>query len=502
MSGLRLDGLPLRRPQGCARAGASLAPWARLLVTLLILALIGPAGADAASAPVGPARASAVAPLAIGFYDTAFTGPDAATWLGRAASSAADVVRINIGWVAPNTQTSPPGFHPENPADPNYDFGAADTAVETATADGLRVILDFTGAPRWAEGGHMPRDATPGSWRPDPAAVKAYAVALARRYSGHFSDPTNPLLMLPRVWAFQLWNEPNLPEYLEPQWVGGRATAPIIYRAMLNAFYAGIKSVDPHALVVTAGTAPFGDPGTSGRISPALFWRDVLCVRQVGTQLEGERCADPAHFDVLAHHPYSVGAPATKALNPDDVSIPDIGKLTRILRFAERTGGALPREHHPIWVTEVGYNTDPPNPQGVPVRTAARWLAQTLELLWAQGVSLITWNLIGDQPPDPSYSETSQSGIYYVNGSPKAPLVAAFGFPVVATRTGSTVAVWGRSPARGRLLIERQTGSGWGILATLHVNVGNTFLTHFVDTSPVTVRALIGTDTSLPWNLR
>jgi hypothetical protein len=461
------------------------------------------AGALAASlllALLAPAIAHAAAPLTLGFYDSVFDGPDAATWLGRAAAAGSQVVRIDIGWVAPDSRKRPAAFHPENPADPRYDFTAADAAVRAATADGLKVILLFTGAPRWAEGPDMPARAAPGSWKPNPADIRAYAVALAKRYSGHFTDPNNPLVKLPRVWAFQFWNEPNLPEYLSPQWVGSRAESPVLYRNMLNAFYAGIKSVDPGALVVTAGTAPFGDPGTSGRIMPALFWRDVLCVREVGTELESAHCADPAHFDVLAHHPYSVGAPDTKALNADDVSIPDIGKLTRILRFAERSGEALPHIRHPIWVTEVGYNTNPPNPQGVPMATAARWLEQTLELLWSQGVALITWNTIVDQPPIPSYSETSQSGIYFVNGQPKPLLLDAFRFPLVATRDSqSELTIWGRSPAKGRVVIERQVGTAWKPVASLAVNIADTFLTHLVDTGPVVLRAEIGQYTSLPW---
>jgi hypothetical protein len=304
------------------------------------------------------------------------------------------------------------------------------------------------------------------------------------------------------VWAFQLWNEPNLSSYLTPQWVGDTAEAPILYRKMLNAFYSGIKSVDRSALVVTAGTAPFGDPGPGGdRIMPALFWRDVLCVREAGSALVGIHCSDPAHFDVLAHHPYSVGDPETAALNADDVSIPDIGKLTRILRAAERTGGALPHIHHPIWVTETGYNTRPPNPGGVPVQEEALWLEQTLWLLWRQGVSLVTWDTIVDQAPDPSYSDTSQSGIYYLDGKPK-PALTAFRFPLVAWRTGrSTVSVWGRAPRSGRLTLERRTASGrWAGVLTLRVNIGDTFVTHFVDTGSVTVRAQLGTLTSLPWS--
>ncbi len=493
----------MRPPAPGGRVRARGLPGRWLALGALVASLVVPAVlfATLVVAPAVSSAAGASPPaLDVGFFDGAFTAPDGARWLSRAKAAGADVVRLDVGWVAPDTPRAPKGFRPEDPADPNYDFKAADAAVRAASADGLKVILDFTGAPRWAEGAGMPHKAFPGSWEPSAAAVGAYAVALARRYSGRFPDPANPRRRLPRVWAFQLWNEPNLPEYLAPQWVDGRAEAPIFYRRMLNAFYAGIKSVDPGALVVTAGTAPFGDPGTHGRIPPALFWRDVLCVRELGARLEGARCSDPAHFDVLAHHPYSVGPPTARALNPDDVSIPDIGKLTRILRVAEQTGGALPHIHHPIWVTEVGYNTKPPNPGGVPTATAARWLEQALELLWSQGVSLVTWYKLVDDPPYPSYGTTSQSGIYYVDGGLKPPLAQAFAFPLVATRSApGELSVWGRSPASGRVVIERLAGGAWKPLASRFVARGGTFVVDVPGAGPATLRAEVAGHLSLPW---
>jgi hypothetical protein len=450
-----------------------------------------------------PSLASAARPLSLGFFDTGFTGPNGATWLQRSVTAGADIVRIEIGWDAPDTRTRPPGFDARNPADPAYDFSDADAAIRTASSLGLRVLLSFTGAPRWAEGPRRPADAPPGTWRPDPRAVEDYGIALAARYSGHFRDPANPGRMLPRVVAYQLWNEPNLSEYLTPQWSGDSPAAPAIYRAMLNAFYRGVKSVDPHALVVTAGTGPFGDPEPGGqRLQPALVWRGVLCLRQTaGGSPARTRCGNPAHFDVLAHHPYAWGSPTTPALWPDDVAIPDLGKLSRLLRAAERFRTALPGLHHQLWLTEVGYNTSPPNPGGVPVAQDARWVEQTLELLWSQGVSVVTWNQVGDQPPDPSYSVTNQTGVYYLDGRPK-PALTAFRFPFVAWRAAEKwIDVWGRAPMAGRLLIERRAGSRWSTVRSLHVTTRSTFLVRITARGGTTLRAHVGGQTSLTWGL-
>ncbi len=452
-----------------------------------------------------PASARAAAPLQLGFLDTAFTGSSGAGWLQRSAAAGADVVRIDVGWDAPSAATKPAGFDARNPGDPRYDFAKADAAIRVATAQGLRAILTFTYAPRWAEGPGVPASVAPGSWRPQPSALEDYGYALATRYSGRFPDPLQPGRFLPRAYALQPWNEPNLSLYLSPQWSGNTAESGVMYRAMLNGFYAGAKAADPHALVVTAGTAPFGDPNVGGdRVMPALFWRTVLCEHQVGTglALAPAPCKDPAHFDVLAHHPYSVGAPTTAAFNPDDVSIPDIGKLTAILRAAERFGTALPKLHHPIWVTEVSYNSKPPNPQGVPMNTWAHWLEQTLWLLREQGVPLIIWNQVGDQPPVPSYDEASESGVYYADGTPKPEGITAFAFPLVGNRTGPrSVAVWGRAPGAGRVLVQRRRAGTWVTVRSLNASDHATFQTSVPLAGAGVLRAVQGSQTSLSWTV-
>jgi len=474
----------------------------RALLACTALALLAAAPGPAVRPLVAAASARPARPLQLGFYDGAFSGPAGATWLARSAGAGAGVVRIDVGWDAPDTPARPAGFDARDPADRHYDFTAADAAIRAASADGLRVIAAFTGAPRWAEGKGRPRSAPQGTWRPDPRALQDYGVALARRYSGSFPDPLAPGRTLPRATAFQLWNEPNLDKYLTPQWSGARTASPAWYRRMLNAFYAGVKSADPSALVVTAGTAPFGDPDPGGqRIMPARFVRDLLCLRQAGGALHGTGCGDPAHFDVLAHHPYSVGDPDTAALNDDDVSIPDLGKLTRLLRAAERSGGALPRVRHPLWVTEVGYNTKPPNPYGVPAALAAQWTARTLRLLWGEGVALVCWNTIVDQPPVPSYLMTSQSGVYYLDGRPK-PTLRAFRFPFVASRLGpARVELWGRAPQAGRLVLERRRGARWSTARTLGVDAHGVFLVRVRAAGGAVWRARLGRQTSIAWRL-
>src|SRR5204863_1426434 len=138
-----------------------------------------------------------------------------------------------------------------------------DVALRAAKAAGLDPLLVPFVAPDRAEAPGRWRYATAGTWAPRPEALGDFATALARRYSGAFADPLLRGAALPAVRRWQAWNEPNLPQFLQPQWIAAKgrwkAYSPLRYRAMLNAFSAGIHAVQPTAAVATAGTAPLGE---------------------------------------------------------------------------------------------------------------------------------------------------------------------------------------------------------------------------------------------------
>jgi hypothetical protein len=407
--------------------------------------------------------AQAARPLALGFDDPLFTAaePVGGPWLQRAAQSGAGYVRVSMYWasIAPRRPA-----RPSDPADPAYRWSALDEAVRDALAHGLQPLVTINDAPAWAEGAGRPRGVSAGAWRPDARAFGQFAHALAERYSGSYPDPAHPGVELPRVRYLEAWNEPNLSIYLAPQWVRGRggwvAASPGIYRSLLNAFYAGVKSAVPQDVVVSGGTAPFGDPWPGGqRMPPVWFLRGLLCLG--GARPALERCPHPAHFDVLDHHPYSIGGPFQHALDSGDVSIADMYKLKAPLLRAERSGRVLPAGPKPLWVTEVSWDTDPPDPHGVPMAQDVRWIPQALYQLWHQDVSLVMWFLIRDQPPIPSYADTYQSGMYLLSGRAK-PSQRAFSFPflLVRQRDGSEI-WWTRAPAAGRLLVQRRVKARW-----------------------------------------
>src|SRR5665811_1828269 len=71
--------------------------------------------------------------------------------------------------------------------------------------------------------------------------------------------------------------EPNLSLYFNPQFRHGRPVSPTLYRRLINAFYAAVKSVSRSNLVLMAGLGPIAVPGLT--IGPMRFTRELLCMR-------------------------------------------------------------------------------------------------------------------------------------------------------------------------------------------------------------------------------
>ena len=454
----------------------------------------------------------------IGFVDSLFTDPAPqvrAGWLDRARASGAQLVRLTVTW-SQVAGVSPPG-DPADPADPSYDFTALDAAVRDAAARGLDVLFTIGGAPTWAEGPDRPGldQAPPGSWKPDPRAYGDFAAALAGRYSGTF-DPPGSALVLPRVRYFQALNEPNLSTYLTPQWDGRRPVSPELYRALLNAFYERVKAVHPDNVVVSAGTAPFGSPPGGYGMRPLEFWQSLLCLGRYPGSLLPSDCGDPVQVDVVAHHPIT-GRPRSVA-DRGDITIPELGDLQGMVRAAEAAGTVVPAGTRPLWVTELWWETDPPDRFAmVTVGQQARWIAEGLYLIWKQGIDVTILFLIRDQPYQPADPFASlQSGVYFACeqadlfptlqagalfacGEPK-PSLQSVRFPFVTERLSpSTLTAWGKAPTPGQVTIEHKVGEDWLALSTAPSGDDGVFETTVEVSGAAELRARQGGATSLIW---
>lgn len=444
--------------------------------------------------------AQAARDLITGFDDGPYASANPAErslWLDRALEARAGMIRVTVPWAI--VAANPPA-NPADPGDPAYEFSGVDLVVRDARARGLDVLLMALGAPPWAEGANRPASASPGTWMPQAPAFGAFGRALATRYSGRFPDPLGGTL--PAVRSYQAWNEPNLSDYLTPQYQGGLPASPGIYREMLNAFDAGVKAAAPANLVVSGGTAPYGDAPGGARMRPLTFLRSLLCVKN-RKKLRRAPCPVKPRFDVLAHHPINTsGGPLRSAIHPDDAATPDLPQVRRVLRASERRVG-LERRPHQLWVTELWWNTNPPNPiRGVNPGRQARWIEQAFYLFWKARAQVALNLQIRDAAFDPANPlASSQTGIFYVDGQAK-PSLTAFRFPFVSEHLSSRrVRVWGKSPLGGRVRVQRRVGAGWRTISSAGVSSGSVFTRKLKLRGKAKLRAVIGGEASLAWAL-
>ena len=406
--------------------------------------------------------------------------------MSRVRALGGSVARIPVDWRNVVVASPPAGFQARDPSSSAYDFSQLDAAVRSAVAAGLQPLLVVSHAPAFAEAPHRWPYAYPGSWAPSPVALEEFAVALASRYNGTFSDPLHPGDALPRVRLFQAWNEPNLARYLEPQWVAeGRhwsAFSPSLYRQLLNGFFAGVKSVQPGDTVIAAGIAPEGEPVGVGAMAPVTFLEGLLCLGAASAS-----CSEKPHLDGLAFHPLSVFNPDVPAVSSLDVAVSDIAKITGLLSRAEREHTVLPTGPHPLWVTELNWDSSPPSSTGVPGSLQAAWISRALHRLWVAGVSLADWQFLidpyGGTPlalPDGGIGLYQRSAGLYSPGPggntalarPK-PFLHGFTLPFDPLRVNARqVRVWALLMHAGqRTVLQRAGRDGrWDTIARLRAN--------------------------------
>jgi hypothetical protein len=400
-----------------------------------------------------------------------FAGDDSPLTFQRIRETGATMVRINLVWsdIAPRGSRQPASFRPADPADPAYDWGLPDRQVKLAAEYGLQVMFTVTEAPLWAQKDEPhPTNLGPypiRSWKPDPAKLRSFAHAAATRYGGSFQG-------LPRVKYWELWNEPNLSQYLSPQLESGKVVSPDVYRAMLNAFSAEVHNVHQDNLVVAGSLSAFSFKTKYGRlgIAPMVFMRRLLCM-SAGAKPR-PTCSDQVAFDVWSHHPWTSGGPTHHATEKDDVSLGDLPEMRRMLDAAVDFGHLRSRQQIEFWITEFGWDTRPPdpNPETAPIALQARWVAEALHRVWTQGVSVFTWFALWDQ----TYPASAlQGGLFFRHSeslrdaTPK-PTFSAFRFPFVAYRAHKKVSVWGRTPygRPGLVAVQQRTASRWLGLGT------------------------------------
>ncbi len=192
--------------------------------------------------------------------------------------------------------------------------------VADAKARGIKVLMIMGRTPGWASGG-KPAIAPP----KDPAAFGRFMGEIARR--------------IPSVDAWELWNEQDGPEF----WLDG--PQPAVYAAMVKAAYPAIKAVQPSDVVVTGGMignnmdylAQLYDHGAQGYFDAVGVHTDTACL-----------------------------------INGPDVTYRDEqGRIGQYSFTGYREVHAVMSRHgdgaKPIWMTELGWNTQSTAPSSCSV---------------------------------------------------------------------------------------------------------------------------------------
>ena len=479
--------------------------WPALAAVALIAAVApAPAGAQHTTAAATPRG------IALGFLDyeiTEFPNPrDTAIELTRADAAGASIWGLQILWNKVSPTRPPTLADARDPSWSGYDWSSTDAAVRAIAAAGMQTLGVINDAPSWAEGPDRPstRVAPAGTWDPSAQWFGAFASALATRYSGSFSAP-GAATALPAVRDWEPWNEPNLAVFLTPQWKrsgdGYEAVSPGIYRSLQNAFYAGVKAVAPQDTVAAGTTAPFGDPPGGARIQPVTFWRDLLCLSAAANPVSTD-CGEHVYFDAISHHAYPIGPPTYHAVNADDVSVPDLGKLTRLIPIAERAGTVLPDNPKPLWITEISWES-PPDPHGLSYSDQAHYLEGAIDVLYHQGASMFVWFNLRDQALNPPTYTDLQSGVYSrgstVERDVAKPSLTAYEFPFTAYRSNGFANIWGMAPTPGPVTIQAYLGLRWVTLFTVQSASNRIFSASLLVGPRTILRALSGNRTSLEW---
>lgn len=444
---------------------------------LAVFASLALAGADATGG-VAAADAAAMRPLQTGI---SYVYGNERVEFEQVRATGARLVLTPLRWASVAPEALPANWNPEDPADPHYDWKFLDAWVTHAVEAGLTPVLQIRGAPVWAQRCPPPLE-TDAPCNLDPAALAAFATAATRRYSGKFGG-------LPWVRYWQGLDEPNLSLFFNPQYEGSTPASPRLYRTLINTFYDAVKAVDPSDLVLAGGLGPVAIPKYT--IGPMRFTRLLLCMAgHRHPRPTGGDCEGGVHFDIFDIHPYTTGGPTHEG-GINDVELGDLPKLQELLAAADRAGrikGQFKRT--PLWVTELSWDSSPPDPGGLPMAIESQWTAEALYRSWSAGVSNFFWFSLVDFEPEPKVpsSQTLESGLYFWAPSiaarqPKE-VFYAFRFPLVAFPRRTGLFFWGRTPTShaGRVVLEVEKAGAWRKAGVTHAD-GNGMFTGVLDTS-------------------
>jgi hypothetical protein len=352
-------------------------------------------------------------------------------------------------------------------------------------------------------------------WTPSALQFYYFMIAIGLRYSGAFHPaPYAAAPAIPAVTYWSVWNEPNQPGWLSPQWRRYKhhwaMNSPRLYRQYVDAAYLAL-ALTGHTTatntILVGELAPEGytTPGSYVATTPLPFVRALYCVNRhykplrgaaaaaLGCHKDGDRATfvkdDPLLFSAtgFAHHPYYFfHTPAYRTPDPNFAPLANIGRLGRALDRIFATYHV--KRKIPFYFTEYGYESNPPDPhRPVTLDQQATYLNEADYMSWRNSrVRSVAQFLLYDSPPnplykpsDPAYWQTFQTGLLFANGKRK-PAYDAYRMPIWIPhprfRRGAKTFIWG--DLRGAPHTSRQTaviqwrprhGGDWSTIASIAV---------------------------------
>ncbi len=348
-------------------------------------------------------------------------------------------IRVLLYWsrVAPQPSSrARPRFDAALPeAYPAAGWAKYDNLLQAARSRGLEVYLTITGpAPRWATKARRARD---GITDPRPEDFKAFATAVGTRYGA-------------QVGLWSIWNEPNQPQFLRPQFRDGKAASPGLYRKLYQAAHEGLeKSGNANDTILLGETSPRGNQRV---VAPLAFLRGTLCL---SASYRKRGSCGVLDTDGYAHHPYTTSAgPSFRPPNRDDVTIGVLSRLTQALDRAGRAGAV--RSGLGIYLTEFGIQSFP-DPSAVSLTQQAEYLPISEHLAFLnRRVRAFSQYLMSDDDPRAGGERYGgfESGLRRSDGRIK-PAYAGFRTPLAVTDYGPSDVGWGLvRPAQGQVSVD------------------------------------------------
>jgi hypothetical protein len=418
----------------------------RSLILLVLLALVAPAAAEASPRQVMSFEAPS---------ELLDDGRRHAT-LDQIAAFGVTRVRQLVYWrqFAPRpTRRRKPRFDAADPAAyPAGTWGPLDNLLAQTEARGIDVMLTLTGpVPKWAT-----RNRKGYLNRPRSREFGRWVTAVARRYGD-------------RVDTWSIWNEPNQPQFLKPQYRKGRPASPAIYRGLYRVAHKAIRRSPGNRRddILIGETSPRGNDNV---VHPLRFLRGMTCLN--GRYKRTRKCGRlPA--DGYAHHAYTTRTgPRFVPPDRDDVTIGVLPRLVTALDKAARAGG-LPRGL-PIHLTEFGIQSHPDKRSGVSFARQPAYYAISEHIAYVHPrvVGFSQYLMHDDTPREKGYRFGGfESGLRRSDGRPK-PAFRAFANPLAVENYGRRDVLWGlirpqRSETEVTIQVQRRRGAKWRRLKRL-----------------------------------